>query len=405
MKVIFESDSKNNIILEGESYHYLIVKGVRTSKKKFVCAFDGELSRMQDGERHTIADLLIRHIQTNGPFYLDPNTMPRTAAPKKRIEEVLYSLYYQKPLNTSGLKIKIANRKRISFTSYGFMPADEAELFQRYTVIGLTKNNIRSAEQETYVHTNGVFYHGPAFSADGNVVSFNGIVGTCKGEAFFTDYDAGLFSLLQKISAWDISHRGALQAKVGGSKTPFSTIVWAWHHGLISDSIEADKAILAAHRYYSTLGLEVDHLTESKSNNCLYALALVHRDINISLGARRTSIKEPFYFYTVYSHKVNKLLVKCGFDDGKQHYERQFAFDLPTSKNDTAYRECFNAFKGKAKAAGCLTTEPEKDNLVCYWADPCRAGSEGDPHIALLEAPLNRFDEYIDGAFDNMPLE
>ena len=118
MKVIFVSDSKNNVILEGENYHYLIVKGARTSKEKFVCAFDGELSRMQDGGRYTIADLLVRHIQANGPFYLDPNTTPRTASPKKRIEEVIYSLYYQKPLNTTGLKIKIANRKGIIFTSW-----------------------------------------------------------------------------------------------------------------------------------------------------------------------------------------------------------------------------------------------------------------------------------------------
>ena len=151
MKVIFVSDSKNNVILEGENYHYLIVKGARTSKEKFVCAFDGELSRMQDGGRYTIADLLVRHIQANGPFYLDPNTTPRTASPKKRIEEVIYSLYYQKPLNTTGLKIKIANRKGIIFTSYGFMSADEAKLLQHNTVVELTKSNVRSAERLTYV--------------------------------------------------------------------------------------------------------------------------------------------------------------------------------------------------------------------------------------------------------------
>lgn len=398
MKVIFISDNKNNIILEGENYYYLIVKRTRNRKEKFVCAFDGELSRIQDGERHTIADLLVRHIQTNGPFYLDPNTTPRTASPKKRIEEVLYSLYYQKSLNAPGLKIKIANRGKIIFTSYGLMPAGEAKLLQHNTVIELTKNNIRSAERGTYVHTNGVFYHGPAISAGGNFVSFNGIVGTCKGEAFFTDYDAGLFSLLQKISVWTVSNRGALQAVVGKDRVPFSTIVWAYHHRLIQDSAKTDKAILAAHRYFTTLGLEVDHLTGNKSNNCLYALALVHGDINTSLGTRRNSIKEPFYFYSAYSYEAHKLLVKCGFDEGEQHHERRFAFDLPTSKNDTAYKDCFNTFKEKAKAAGCLTTEPERDNLLCYWADPCRAGSEGDPHMELLKAPLNNFDKYTDGA-------
>ena len=124
MKLIFVSDSKNNVILEGESYHYLIVKGVRANKnKKFVCAFDGELSRVQSGKRYTIADLLVRYIQVNGPFYLDPNTTPRSQHPQKRIEEILYSLYYQKPV-IQGLKIKIANRKGIGFSSYNFMSAD-----------------------------------------------------------------------------------------------------------------------------------------------------------------------------------------------------------------------------------------------------------------------------------------
>lgn len=112
---------------------------------------------------------------------------------------------------------------------------------------------------------------------------------------FYTDYDAGLLSLLQKIGAWTVG-KGALKAVVGKDRIPFSTIVWAWHHGLILDGVEANKAILAAHRYFTTLGLEVDHLTGNKSNNCLYALALVHGDINTSLGTRRNSIKEPFTF-------------------------------------------------------------------------------------------------------------
>ena len=90
--------------------------------------------------------------------------------------------------------------------------------------------------------------------------------------------------------------------------------------------------------------------------------------------------------------------MKCGFYEDKQHYERRFAFDLPISKSDTAYKDCFNAFKEKARAAGCLTTEPEKENLLCYWADPCRAGSESDPHMELLKYPLNSFDKYTDGA-------
>lgn len=391
MKLIFVSDSKNNVILEGESYHYLIVKGVRANKnKKFVCAFDGELSRVQNGKRYTIADLLVRYIQVNGPFYLDPNTTPRSQHPQKRIEEILYSLYYQKPV-IQGLKIKIANRKGIGFSSYNFMSADEAKLLQHNVVIELTKRNIRSDDMGTHVHTNGTFC----------LDSANRIVGTCAGMFFYTDYAAGLFDLLQKIGVWTVT-KGALKAVIGKAKVPFATIVWAYRHGLIPDNVKAEKAILAAHKYFTTMELEVDHLTENKSNNCLYALALVHGNINTSLGDRRNSIKEPFFFYTAYRHDVSKLLVKCGFDQDNQHYERRFFFDL-TRKGEEEYRKCFNEFKKKAEAAGYLTKEPEKDNLLSYWADPCRPGEENNPLAKLPTEPLPSFYKYSNGAFNDMP--
>ncbi|MGE9970920.1 hypothetical protein [Candidatus Pseudoscillospira sp. SGI.172] len=183
---------------------------------------------------------------------------------------------------------------------------------------------------------------------------------------------------------------------------PFATIVWAYRHGLIPDNVKAEKAILAAHKYFTTMELEVDHLTENKSNNCLYALALVHGNTNTSLGDRRNSIKEPFFFYTAYRHDVSKLLVKCGFDQDNQHYERRFFFDL-TRKGEEEYRKCFNEFKKKAEAAGYLTKEPEKDNLLSYWADPCRPGAENNPLAKLPTEPLPSFYKYSNGAFNDMP--
>lgn len=50
---------------------------------------------------------------------------------------------------------------------------------------------------------------------------------------FYTDYDVGLLSLLQKIGTWVVS-KGALKAVVGRDRVPFSTIVWAYHHWSIS---------------------------------------------------------------------------------------------------------------------------------------------------------------------------
>lgn len=391
MKLIFVSDSKNNVILEGEYYHYLIVKGARANRgEKFVCAFDGELSRVQNGKRYTIAELLIKYIRANGPFYLDPNTTPRSRHPKRRIEEVLFSLYNQ---NADGFRIRVTNRKGTRFTNYNSVPTDEAKLFQHNVIVELTKHNIRDDDVGTYVHTNGTFF----VDADSR------IVGTCNGMFFFTDYAVGLFELLQKVGVWAVT-KGALKAVIGKARVPFATIVWAYHHGLIPDTVKADKAILSVHRYFTTMELEVDHLTGNKSNNYLYALALIRRDINTSLGRRRNSIKEPFYFYTVYSHETGKLLVKCGFDKESQRYERLFSFNLCSGKGGEEYQNCFNTFKKKAEAAGCLTKEPPKDNLLSYWADPCRATSEGDPHMELLGKRLDSFREYSDGMFDEVPV-
>ena len=66
-----------------------------------------------------------------------------------------------------------------------------------------------------------------------SVASFNGVVGICSGMDFYTDYDVGLLSLLQKIGTWVVS-KGALKAVVGRDRVPFSTIVWAYHHWSIS---------------------------------------------------------------------------------------------------------------------------------------------------------------------------
>lgn len=239
-------------------------------KDKFVCAFDGELTRVRDGKRCTIAELLIRHIQSN-PFYLDPSTTPRSDSPRKRIEEVLYSFYYQ--TDTQGLNVKISNRKEISFTGYGFMPADEAKLFQDNRVLDLTKSNLRSNEIGTISHTKGTLTEYPG----------RGIAVTCGGLFFYTDYDSGLYDLLTKIGVW-IVFKGALKAVIGKVTVPFASIVWAYHHGLISDDVETGTAIVAAHKHFTEMKKEVDHLTGNRSNNSLYALALVHRETNTSVN-------------------------------------------------------------------------------------------------------------------------
>lgn len=407
LKELFVSKNGSNIIYEGEIYYYLIIKAIRTDKNQIVCAFDGHIRKEKGSEQRCISELLIEYIQEHGTAYLDPCVIARFGAPQKRVEEVLYSLYNDKSIEDAAkLNIKLVNRKKkisISSTSaWCDIPTDEIELFKNNHVYDMSNNNLISNEKYSCFHTNG------GFVGDGNA-----IIGGCKGRKFYTNYDKKLLTILKKIRPWNLDKRGALVATVArGKHIPFSTIVWAYHHGLIphdTDATSTINSIVAVHRHFLLMGLEVDHLTENVQHNFLYGLVLMQGDINSSFQTRRKSIKQPFYFLSVYNHNVGKLLVKCGIDTDVQHYERRFAFRLD-SKGETAYRDCFAAFEKKVKSVGYLTKEPEKDNLLSYWASPERACSADNELKAMLEYPLNTytaiFAEWKKSGqnFDDMPI-
>lgn len=393
MKQVFADEKGRNMILEGECYHYLIVRGRRKGEEvQAVCAFDGGLVRMRQGKWRAVADLLAEDIQENGLFYLDKCSLPRRSntskqgeKPERSIEKVLYRLYY---LQDSGAsKIKLANRQGINIVSK-IRDENEANLLKENTVFDLSAGNIKSEVRGASAYNMGtIFYDGSNIG-----ISYN-------GEIFYTNYEKKLLTLLKKVRSWSVEGKEALRAEMGKS-VPFAAIVWAYHHGLIPDEADANAAIMKGYDRLMEQGLEVDHLTENKRNNYLYALAAVPKRINSTLQNFRTCIKKPYYFYTVYSLPTQRLLVKCGFYNDVNSWEKKFSFDLSDGAGADEYLVCFSAFKEMARCAGAFSNDPEGTSMLAYWADTRRAQDRENPLTELLAEPLENFDQYEAGAFD-----
>lgn len=406
MKKIFESKGKLNTILEGENYHYLMVTSKRgkNAGNTFVCAFDGGIKRERNGVWYTVADLLAKHIEDHSQFWFANGGTPRSGRPSRRIEEVLNAIYTDTSLKSEeDFTVSIASRSGILFSSYDWMPEDEANLFYNNKVIDLTQRNIRTCIDGSIAHEKGMILHGVIFDEHGKSFDIKGIAVVCRGEWFFTYYTEALLNILRKISFWEISKGGALKTMIKGKNIAFSTIIYGYVHNMIHDGPNVKSDILATHNLLMKQKCEIDHMTENKHINLPWLLVKVKKGTNRSFGVRRTSIKSPCFFYNVCDHKMNQVLVRCGVDEGDRHYERNFFFDLTSDTWEEDYKACFTTFHDKVKSAGYLTKNPN-ESLLCYWADPWRVGSKGDPHIELLRRPLEGFKKYGDGALDDMPI-
>lgn len=94
MKEIYRSKTGANVIIQGEIYHYLKIG-------RFCYAFDGELSRVRDGERKTVAEWLGAYIDEAGAFHRGDKQFPANGR-GERIETVLFALYRNVPFD--GIK-------------------------------------------------------------------------------------------------------------------------------------------------------------------------------------------------------------------------------------------------------------------------------------------------------------
>lgn len=196
---------------------------------------------------------------------------------------------------------------------------------------------------------------------------------------FCTDGDPGLFELLQVAPGWYVN-KGYAETNIENTHIPLASIVWTYFHGILSEVNEPREALVYAQKYLIQRGLVIDHLSEHKWNNHLYALAAMPRDSNTSFGVLRTRIRYPCYFHVVYDHARGVYKVKCGVD--KKKYVRRFVFgDLTSEAECRRLKDCLREFRTAVRSKGFTLERPGDDNLLF------RAGHEKalDYHMPALE--------------------
>lgn len=217
---------------------------------------------------------------------------------------------------------------------------------------------------------------------------------------FCTDGDLGLFELLQAAPGWYVN-KGYAETNIANTHIPLASIVWTYFHGSLSGINEPREALVYAQKYLVQQGLVIDHLSEHKWNNHLYALAAMLGNSNTSFGVLRTRIRYPCYFHVVYDHDRGVYKVKCGVD--KKKYVKRFVFGDLTSEAECArLKYCLREFRTAIRGKGFTLVRPGDDNLLF------RAGHEKalDYHMPTLERMvkerLSLYGQYEKGCFKDV---
>lgn len=134
-------------------------------------------------------------------------------------------------------------------------------------------------------------------------------------------------------------------------------------------------------------GLVCDHLTENRSNNYSWALAMVPNNFNATFG-ERSAIAKPYFFYTVWDKKSFCYRIKFGADDGVNCWEQRYSLmtlDEQTTGGKYAYKEMFIAF---LKKIGSQYASTEAETYLRHWSDPKYAYDVDNPLIVTLKEPI-----------------
>lgn len=382
---VYRSKTGANVILQGESNHYLKIG-------RLCYAFDGELSRVRDGERKTVAEWLGEYIDEKGAFHKNDTQFPANGH-SERIEAVLFALYR----NVSFDAIRDANAHvgfRGKIAIHGLADEEERTLYRVCRVFDLSINNIRGIGCGAGYTTNAMIY------TDGRSIFIR-----CKDMVFQTDYDAGLYKLLQRVTAWNINQQGRLKTHLSGRViVPFAEVVGGYYHGWIAANAPDIKAALTdLHKQIRTVDLQIDHMCDRPENQYIALLAALPAKANHQISNLRTRIKEPFRFLTVYDARSNQYRVEVGIDGSG--WSKRFVFDDLSDENEAEkYVRCFREFYGFAQKSGHILPKPSEENLLYRWSDLSRMEAADNPLSVLLSAPIETFERYSDSSFEDMPI-
>lgn len=390
MKEIFRTKSGLNVIYRGEYEHYLVVTDKELTSTPIICMFDGELSRVRNGERKTVTDWLTEFIEKYGAFYRHNTVLCRTMG-HKRLEEVLFRIYHGLDFDCqlADTDIRLGFGRPIVISP--IPDKDEAALISTGELYDFSQSNIRGkAFGVNYTNNACVFLDNTGISVQ------------CRGARFYTGYDAGLYGVIKAMPNWHIGAGGALKTYLKGVVVPFAEIVWLYHNGLISNEHILEN-ILSAHADMRSKNLEVDHLSGRVENNYPELLAAVPKAVNAGLGNRRSCIKAPYFFLTLFDSSSKTYKVQAGLQG--YGWSRQFAFgDLTDAKEAGLYTDCFRKFIAHVKQAGCISGRPSNRSIYHYWSEPFRMRDKNNPLVLLRQESDNMFDNYTEDAFSEMPL-
>lgn len=224
---------------------------------------------------------------------------------------------------------------------------------------------------------------------------------------FYTDADEGLYKILQGASCWYISH-GYLETSVSDTHIPLASVVWTYFHGIISDKDDPREAMLYGQKYLVSRGLVIDHITDTRENNHLYALAAIPGKINSSLSNLRTRIRYPCYFYMTYNYPAKCYMVKCGVD--RKGYVKKFIFnDLTVEDESIRLKKCLHEFCDIARRNGLIMERPGKHNLLYCMMNPGENNKQnGIPDYKrrsidkIPTEPLSGYVKFEEGSFADM---
>lgn len=379
----------------------------RVDVKAFAGVYTG-LEPGADGKVY-VYELLKAHIEQVGKFSLIGNSViPSRIDPIYKLSNVLYAIYQETDFkNINGIEVDLKRKYSANISATG----EYAEYLKTHTVYEVNRDSLYNTLSAS-----------PDSSGMIRVVDSpkRNCIQLChrSGKILNTEYNETLCYIFNTISSWELTDKGHLRVKL--NKVPISTaeIICGYHMGYLSDALigkvtsEIEVALVEMHKRFSAAGIEADHLSENPHNEYAYFLAAVSGGLNTSLGARRTGIIAPYYWYNIHDWARDKVLVECGVDGTS--YKKSFSFsDLSNPLEAEAFKNCFNAFMAKVQEYGYYAGKgiKAKNNLLAHWTQvteyrkntPCTAKDPNNPMLALLQKPLAEFGRYAGEDFQDMP--
>lgn len=231
-----------------------------------------------------------------------------------------------------------------------------------------------------------------------------------NGRSFFTEYNPLLYAgLCSSVARWKLNYGTREKEKQNDNPMlvcmvsdfteevaiAFAEIIYQYHHNVNGlslidprkDGIGFAKKLIQNHKDMMGAGLVCDHLTENRSNNYSWALAMVPNNFNATFG-ERSAIAKPYFFYTVWDKKSFYYRIKFGADDGVNCWEQRYSLmtlDEQTTDGKYAYKEMFVAFLEKI---GSQYASTEAETYLRHWSNPKHVYDADNPLIVTLKEPI-----------------